>query len=55
MMSWGSSLCRQYGHQGLTAEGKLPIFGWGDTFPSKFDIVISKTPFYEGMMGWILK
>ena len=30
-------------------------FWLGGQFPSKFDIVIPKTPLYKGMVVWILK
>ena len=38
----------------LTAEEKLSFFSSGKvSFPSKFDIVIPKTPLYEGMVEGI--
>ena len=36
--------------------GEIAIFWlWEDQIPSKFNIVIPKTPLYEGKVVWILK
>ena len=35
--------------------GKIDIFASGEVSPLQFDIVIPKTPLYEGMVVWILK
>ena len=31
------------------------FFGLGGQFPSKFNVVITKIPLFDGMMVWILK
>ena len=40
----------------LTAEERIVIFWlWGGQFHSKFDVVIHKTPLYEGMVVLLRK
>ena len=39
----------------LIAEGKLSLLALGELVSSKFDIVIPKTPLYEGMVVYELK